>query len=172
VTVRYENPPDRGFNKASIILGLIVFITAIVVSLLAKTALTRGAILFIGILGGCAFPLIIWRREYYMRPTFVEVKSEGVRLEWKYHRPRDLLWDDIVGVSIARSGERDYLNLSPMGIGAVVFKKGPMRFMTVEICDAVALAYRENTGEVLPLVPQGEDERVFRKRILKSRKRR
>ncbi|MEI6797438.1 MAG: hypothetical protein WCK39_11295 [Methanomassiliicoccales archaeon] len=163
---RFENPPDRGYNRPTIIIGFCVFVFAIFIALTAESSSTKLTILLIGILGGCGLPFGVWLREKYWRPSVVEIRHNGIVFEWRHHKPMQVKWEDVVGVSICR--DQDYFNHSSKGIGGIILRKGMTRFTTVEICDEIVVAYRENKGKDIPQIQPGVDIRTFRRMYSES----
>jgi hypothetical protein len=162
--MKYNNPPEKAIVKFTIIMFVIMIIIGML-GLISNWGPYDGIIGFIVVVGGWSiFIIITWYREYYIRPTIVEIADFGVILYMRYSKNVQLAWSEILGI-FAYSDDTSIIK-SKDGIGSIIPYHGPRYWTTYSIANIISSEYNKSTGKQLPRENLNETTRDFRKRVV------
>jgi hypothetical protein len=142
-----RNSPDKILS----VIGTVIIIFFLILAILAYepdwpwTTL----VMIFPILGG---GLVIWNREYRKRPKSVEIYEDGVKLFFRYSKPKMIVWEDVFAIN-SRPGDPGTA-LGRWDSGGYLEMKNQFTpyFLTNEIAEQMREAYREKMGKYPPLV--------------------
>jgi hypothetical protein len=142
-----NNPPQI----TVVLLGVVLFLFGVTCGVLSYllTSWPWALVLFTGL--SVIVLLVFWFREYFKRPTRVGFEKEGIRLFFRYTRPRLLRWDEIECLRLSPGKKNGRLKDFTRG-GALDFRNETFSyFLTYEIAEAIRLGYLEKLGRPPPI---------------------
>jgi hypothetical protein len=146
IAKEYQNPPDESEVKAAV--AIVIFCLFLGMGIAIFTSWLWVVILFAGI--GAVGIFQTWRREYYQRPKFVKIESDGVRFFFRYGRPRFIQWQEIVWM---QANPGNPLSLGSKRFGSLKVKEHLYQFaLTYEIAQEIIVAYRNAMGRSPPIL--------------------
>lgn len=109
------------------------------------------SIIFILLDGGLCVLIIIvsWWREFYLRPRSIIITDDGVRLIFRYKKPRFALWSEITYIYVNASDQSTAFGRFSRG-GSLGLKKGNPIHLGPEIAQEVKNKFKERMGSVPP----------------------
>lgn len=143
--IEFNNPPDIQYVKLTLIAIMIMILFGMLFSLFILQLVPL--LCLVGI--SCIFLMFLWIREYVKRPKKVQIEKEGVRLIFRYSRPRFIEWGEITAIRWDSPEPNSWSNRDGMGILLIPNQTIPY-CLTPAIAQEVAQAYRENTGREPP----------------------